>query len=173
MAEGHQGNQKTNQQEYCDNLSVTIAGTTRAGTRERHITDRLELDPSKKSYNTKNQSKPEAVKNRADNRQQRTPKMAPRRCKAEGCDYEVGKDGAVPEGAAGEIEDLKLHYVTCQFLIKSKKTVKDPKLPIYISGQSFESWFQDFTQWKENVKYTDGQCISRTPTLKQRSETTL
>ena len=166
MAEGHQENKKTNRQEHRDKLSVTISGTTRAGTRERHITERLELDPSKKSYDTKNQSKPEAV-------EQRTPKMAPRRCKAEGCDYEVGKDGAVPEGAAGEIEDLKLHYVTCQFLIKSKKTVKDPKLPIYISGQSFESWFQDFTQWKENVKYTDGQYISRTPTLKQRSETTL
>ena len=156
MAEGYQDNKKSNSKELRDKLSVTISGATRTSTREKHITDRLELDPSKQSYDTKKQSEPVIVEHKPadieDNSEpettdRRTPNMAPRRCKAEGCDYEVGKDGVVPEGQ--EIEDLKLHYVTCKHLTKSKKTVKDPKLPLYISGQSFESWEQDFTQWKD------------------------
>ena len=126
MAEGYQDNKKSNSKELCDKLSVTISGTTRTSTREKHITDRLELDPSKQSYDTKKQSEPVTVEHKPvdteDNNEletldRRTPKMAPRRCKAEGCDYEVGKDGAVPEGQ--EIEDLKLHYVTCPFLTKT------------------------------------------------------
>ena len=72
----------------------------------------------------------------------------------------VGNDGDVPEGAAGKIKDLKVHLMTCQFTAKSKKIVKDQKIPVYVSGQSFESWFQDFTLWQGNVDYSAKQYIS-------------
>ena len=97
------------------------------------------------------------------------PRMPLRTCKAVGCTYEVGQDGDLPEGPEGQLRDLEVHLITCPFVIKSKKVVKDQKIPIYVPGQSFESWLQDYTLWKDNVGYRNllnvlllnGPCISK------------
>ena len=53
MAEGYQDNKKPDTKDTHEKFSVTISGVPRASTRERYITERLELDPSKQSYDTK------------------------------------------------------------------------------------------------------------------------
>ena len=121
MAEGYQDNKKSNSKDLREKLSVTISGTTRTSTREKHITEKLEIDPSKRSYDTKKtvEHKTTDIEENSETEvDKRKPEMAPRRCKADGCDYYVGKEGEVREGQ--EIEDLKLHYVTCKYLTKNK-----------------------------------------------------
>ena len=52
MAESLQNNpKKESTKEYPEDFSVTVS--TRVSTREKRITDRIELDPNKKSYNNK------------------------------------------------------------------------------------------------------------------------
>ena len=180
MAEGNTGNPK---KEYPNDLSVTIPNRT--SSRDKHTTPRLELDPRKKSYENKTPSEPAATteESNSDNTSPERadptevvsteetnsdtneeniniPRMPLRKCKAAGCTYEVGQDGELPEGPEGQLRDLEVHLITCPFVIKSKKVVKDQKIPVFVSGQSFESWLQDYTLWKDNVGYTDNQYIS-------------
>ena len=124
MAEGHQRSPK---KDYPNDLSVTVS--TRKSSREKQVTDRLELDPSKRSYENKITTEPvvqvEDNNSETNNQNLNIPRMARRRCKAEGCNYVVGNDGKVPEGPAGQLKDLEIHLITCPFAIKSKKVVKD------------------------------------------------
>ena len=80
MAEGHTRNPK---KEYPNDLSVTISNRT--SSREKYTTPRLELDPSKKSYESKTSSElvvpTEDNNSEANNQDLNIPRM-PRKCKA-------------------------------------------------------------------------------------------
>ena len=78
--------------------------TARRSNRERKVTERLEIDPNKKSYSNKVEETSSTSEDNHPvtiNQHPDIPNMAPRRCKAEGCTYVVGEDGDIPEGAAG------------------------------------------------------------------------
>ena len=66
-------------------------------------------------------------------------------------------------GAAGEIEDIKVHLTTCRFVTGNNRNnnMKDNKIPVWVSGQSYESWLENFILWQDNMKYTDSQYVDR------------
>ena len=119
----------------------------RKSRRVRKETDRLQVDPKYKTY----EKDINAVI------------MVVRKCLAPGCTYKVGDNGRIEDTAAAELEDLKTHLQVCTHVAGNNRNnnMKDPKTPVWVSGQSYESWVQNFTKWQDNVKYTDGQYVDR------------
>ena len=115
--------------------------------RVRKVPDRLQVDPKYKTYE------------KHDN----AVIMVARKCQAPGCNYKVGDNGRIEDTAAAELEDLKTHLQVCIHVAGNNRNnnMKDPNTPVWVSGQSYESWVQNFTQWQDNVKYTDGQYVDR------------
>ena len=119
----------------------------RKSQRVRKVTERLQVDPKYKTY----ERDAEAVI------------MTRRKCTRAGCAYIVGQgDGPnVPATFEAEMRDLELHDNQVHKNGGNNNSMKDPKTPVWVSGQSYESWVQNFTQWQDNVKYTDGQYVDR------------
>ena len=115
--------------------------------RVRKLPERLQVDPKYKTYE----------------KQDNAVIMVVRKCQAPGCTYKVGDNGRIENTAAAELEDLKTHLQVCIHVAGNNRNnnMKDPKTPVWVSGQSYESWVQNFTQWQDNVKYTDGQYVDR------------
>ena len=115
--------------------------------RVRKLPERLQVDPKYKTYE----------------KQDNAVIMVVRKCQAPGCTYKVGDNGRIENTAAAELEDLKTHLQVCIHVAGNNRNnnMKDPKIPVWVSGQSYESWVQNFTQWQDNVKYTDGQYVDR------------
>ena len=132
---------------WSDSELETSKELIRKSQRVRKVTDRLQVEPKYKTYE----------------RDINAVIMVVRKCQAPGCDYKVGDNGRIEDTAAAELEDLKTHLKVCIHVAENNRNnnMKDPKTPVWVSGQSYESWVQNFTQWQNNVKYTDGQYVDR------------
>ena len=130
---------------WSDSELETRKKLIRKSKRVRKVTDRLQVDPKYKTY------------------ERAAVIMVVRKCQAPGCTYKVGDNGRIADTPEAELEDLKAHLTVCTHVAGNNRNnnMKDPKTPVWVSGQSYESWVQNFKQWQDNVKYTDGQYVDR------------
>ena len=132
---------------WSDSELETRKELTRKSGRARKVTERLQVDPRYKTY----ERKTDAVI------------MTRRKCTRTGCDYVVGQgDGPdIPVTFDAEMRDLEAHIEMNHKIGGNLNNMKDPKIPVWVSGQSYESWVQNFVQWQNNVKYADQQYVDR------------
>ena len=79
------------------------------------------------------------------------------------CDYTVGDAGEIVAGAVSKMDDIKIHLTICRLVHGNNRNnnMKDPKTPVWVSGQLYESSLKKFVLWQDNVKYTDAQYVDR------------
>ena len=98
----------------------------RKSQRVRKVTERLQVDPKYKTYE----------------RDTNAVIMPRRKCTVTGCGYIVGQnEGAnVPETFEAEMRDLEGHIkMNHSDNGNRNNNMKDPKTPVWVSGQSYES----------------------------------